>query len=276
MLWCHAYNASTARDSRDACFRRPDCLEVGRRQRCDALLRSRRSGRHSYGVERGHCGSFRVGTFSERPRACFKAESSGRGSAVCKSRDLEARRRRYHPEYRRSGGCEYAHRTGVASWSLRELVLGWTPRRRTLWFEQRIFVNGGATRGTQPHRGDHRPARDACSGKRAGELYGTSGFRRKPAGRASVTHATQTTSDWPRRFEQVAHEPALVCCLERRTRPHQSIDQSTGQAGTPTPARPKEAVASSASFGVRLSSAATQQLTHASQANCISSLASTP
>jgi hypothetical protein len=275
MLWCHAYNASNARDFRDACFRRPDRLEVGRRQRCDALLGSCRSGRHPYGAERELRGLLGAPTIGERLRACFKTESSGRGSAIRQPRDLEARGRRYHSKYRRSGGCEYAHRTGVASWSLSELVLGWSPRTGSLGLQHRTLVDGGATRGTQPDRGDYRPARDACSGERAGELYRLSGFRRKPAGRACVTHSTEATSEWPRRLEQVAHEPALVCRVERRTRSHQSIDQSTGQTGTR--ARTKEAVGSSASFGVRLSPAAAQQLpAQAPQADCIGLLASTP
>ena len=275
MLWCHAYNASNARDARDACFRRPDRLEVGRRPRCDALLGSCRSGRNSYGVECEFRGPFGAGSVREHPRVCVEAESSGRGSAVCQLRDLEACRRRHHPEYWRNGGCEYAPRTGVAPWSLSELVFGWSPRSRTLGFEHRVFVDGGATRGTQPHRGDHRLARDARSGKRAGELYGTSGLRRKPAGRACVTQSAQATSGWPRRVEQVAYEPALLCRVERRARSHQSIDQSTGQICTA--ARIKEALASSASFGAPLSSAAAQHLpAHAPEVDCTGSLASTP
>ena len=275
MLWCHAYNASTARDPRDACFRRPDRLEMGRRQRCDALLRSSRSGRHPYGVERELRGLLGAGAIDERARACFKAESSGCGSAVCQLRDLEAGRRRYHSKYRRSGGCEYARRTRVASRSLTELVLGWSTCRRSLGLEHRILVDGGTTRGTQPHRGDHRPARHACSGKRAGELYGASGFRRKPASWACVTHSAQATSGWQRCVEQVAYEPTLLCRFERRARSHQPVDQSTGQ--TRTCARTKEAVVSSPCFGVRLSSATAHQLPpHAPQADCIGLFASTP
>jgi hypothetical protein len=275
MLWCHAYNASTARDSRDACFRRPDRLEMGRRQRCDALLGSCRSGRHPYGVERELRGLHRAGSCGERPRACLKAESSRRGPAICQLRDLEARGRRYHSKYRRRGRCEYAHRTGVASWSLNELVLGRSPRRRGLGLQHRLLVDGGATRGTQPNRRDYRLARDACSGNRSGELHSASGFRRKPAGRACATHSAQATSKWPRRLEQAAYESALLCRVEWRARSDQSADQSTGQTGTR--ARTKEAVRSPASVGVRLSSAAAQQLPpHAPQADCIGLLASTP
>jgi hypothetical protein len=275
MLWCHAYNASTARDSRGACFRRPDRLEVGRRQRGDALLGSCRSGRHPYGVERELRRLLGAEAIGERPAVCFKAESSGRGSAVCQPRNLEAGRRRHHPEYRRGGGCEYARRTGVASRSLSELVLGWPPRRRSLGLQHRIFADGGATRGTQPHRGDHRLAWSACSGKRAGELYGPSGFRRKPARGARVTHSTQAASGWQRCIEQAANEPTLLCRVERRARSHQSIDQSAGQTGTG--AWTKEAVASSAACDVQLSSAAAHRIPPlAPQADSIGLLASTP
>jgi hypothetical protein len=275
MLWCHAYNASNARDPRDARFRGPDCVEVGGRQRCHALLGSSRSRGHTHGVERGlHSGIGRAGASGDCARS-FQTESAGRGSPLRQLRDMEAGGRGHHPEHRRDSGCECADRTRIAPWSLRRLVLGWPPRRRGLEHEHGIFVVRGAAGRTSPDRSDHRLSGSACSGNRTGELHRASGVRCESAGWASVTQSAQATSPWRGGVEQAAYGSALVRGIKWRATSHQSIDQSTGQTGAR--ARTREALRSPSSSGALRSFSGTRPaISPYQRADCSRGLAGTP
>jgi hypothetical protein len=275
MLWCHAYNASNARDPRDARFRGPDRLEVGRRQRRDALFGSSRSRCHAHGVECWlHSWIGGTGASDECARG-FATEPAGRGSPLRQFRNMEAGGRGHHPEYRWDSGCECADRTRIAPGTFRRLVLGRPPCRRSLEHEHGILFVRGAAGRTSLDRRDHRLSGGACSGNRAGELHRTPSLHCESAGWARVTQSTQATSPRRRSVEQAPYESAIICSVKWRATSHQSIDQSTGKAGAD--ACTGKALASSSIPSASLSfNGAQSPIAPCPRADCSGGLAGTP
>lgn len=257
MLWCYAYNASDARDSRDAGFRRPNRMEVGRRQRCDALLGSCRSRRHAHGVERG--GPCRDGdgvlydTSLSEPVRCGAVWST-----LPQLRNLEAGAGRDCPEYRRGGRGKYQGRSLATARSCSTSVPRWSACRR-LRRLYAVHTDGSPSRHSHGDRGDQRSQRQSYSGNRFSELHRTTGFHCESASRTRVTQSTQAPTRWGRRVEQAAYESTFVRGVEWRAASHQSIDQSTGQTGSR--ARTEEALGSSAVTSAPLGFGAAPSLT---------------
>ncbi len=229
MLCCHAYNASTARDARDACLRRPDCLEVGGRQGRDALFGSSRARRDSNGTECRFLGARRCDLvfLDIFDAADFSAERSG--TPLSQLRDLEAGRGRQHHQYRWCSRCEHSNRSGTSARSHGTSVLRWAVGGKRDRIDHGLLSNRDCSRAAHSDCRHQRSKWQAPARNRTCPILGAASVHRQPAGRPGLA-PTAETSPAHRCSEQASNQSTFLRRSQWRERSYRSFDEPSDQA----------------------------------------------
>jgi hypothetical protein len=232
MLCPHAYGTDASRPTCRSGARRPDRMEVGRRERHHPLQRPTHSGgatsRDLNWIESGQRQRVTpVDTYDEP--ACVSASSQ----QLPKLRNPKTRQRGHHPEFGRGRGRETALRTVIAARTLCSSLLRWPSRSGLLPHCAGIHIAGSCARRTYTHRSDSRPERAALSGIGASSLHRSSGiFRaaaRWPRASSSPAGKAQGSAGW----QQTAQDAAQLLRIERCASQGRSAHEQTRSAVAP-------------------------------------------
>ncbi len=209
MLWCHAHSASTASDARGARARqRTDRLEVGRRQRGDALLRST----DAWGNEDGAIGRV-YGNDCEHPsRALLGTVSTieRSGSWACVSNDQyhQPRSGRIGRQHGWPGSRQRSSRTSDSSRARAAPLFGWTENRERFWGIDFVLARGSATRRAHDRRGGHGSWWQAAARERACHVLRAADLGRQSSCRSGTPQSS--TAAFEQRRQQASASTALL------------------------------------------------------------------
>lgn len=225
MLWCHAYNASHACDARGPCVCRADGMEVGGRQRRDALLRSRHARCDQDRAQR------RAHNDSGTSRRVFGASSARRiancRTALSQFRDHQPGARRDHSEHGWSGANQCARRSFIAKRSHATAAAG-RPACCESRNDQRFLTERDSAWHAYSKSRDPRSSRCADSRDEYGSVPRTARIDSQSASGTVTAHAAETAAD----FEQVADLAALLRFIERQARADRSGHQYASEASS--------------------------------------------
>jgi hypothetical protein len=216
MLWCHAYNASHTRDARDACVRWPDRMEVGRRERSDALLRSCGSRRHAHGAQ---CGLRPVTLTSASQHCAGRSGGSDFGSTshfgIPELRNLEAGQGRHHLEHRRRSRREHSCGPRATARPLCSPLSGRTSGRGLKRFVDRILPARSCSWTPYVDGGHHGSAWRERSEERTRHIRCTANISCQSSRGASPTQPSQAAPNWGV-IQQASKKPTFIRGPQRR------------------------------------------------------------
>lgn len=212
MLSRHAHSTHTASDARGTRARRcADRMEMGRRARSDALLRSSHAGGDQNGAlgrPYGH-----RSTFSRTALAyvVVSHDADVRPSVQhdCNHKSSAGRNDREHGRRRASERCA---RTCASVRPQPSALSGRDAGRRCSECHV-VYAHRGAARRAHPCCSDHRSARRAAAKQRAGNVLRSTDIDRKSARGPCPTQSASTASG-PNE-QQTAFHAAVLCRLER-------------------------------------------------------------